>query len=353
VPSGEQDRSALLAHRAMALIKGLKLPATPRIYEFCYAYATGDYPSLNMAINDLLNRRIVIGDATIRQIGAKYIPQNHNGERIDHVGLRVKQVIGEVLGALGTIINAEGAFATDIEEAEGKLSAAKNRQALIEEIKAMMQSAERLGDEQRRLDERMNTSIDDIGDLRHQLQKIRTASMTDPITGLPNRQSFERLLEKALGEWKDHGNPGCLVVCDIDDFKTFNDTWGHSTGDQVLCLVAMEVKQKAGKAGIVARPGGAQFAIILPGASVERARAMAEQIRCSVMSRDITMRSNSQRLGRINLSFGVVAAQPDDTPDTMLVRVQTCLRAAKDRGRNRVVCEGDPEPSLELRVAFG
>ena len=112
VPSGERDRSALLAHRAMALIKGLKLPATPRIYEFCYAYATGDYPSLNMAINDLLNRRIAIGDATIRQIGAKYIPENHNGEGIDHVGLRVKQVIGEVLGALGTIINAEGALQT-------------------------------------------------------------------------------------------------------------------------------------------------------------------------------------------------------------------------------------------------
>jgi diguanylate cyclase len=336
----------------MALIKGLKLPATPRIYEFCYAYATGDYPSLNMAINDLLNRRIAIGDATIKQIGAKHIPQSHNGERIDHVGLRVKQVIGEVLDALGTIINAEGAFASDIEATEEKLSAA-NRQALIDEVKAMMRSAERLCDEQRRIEERMNTSIDDIGDLRDQLQKIRTASMTDPITGLPNRQSFERLLERALAEWKDHGNSGCLILCDIDDFRTFNDTWGHSTGDQVLCLVAMEVKQKAGKAGIVARPGGAQFAIILPGASVERARAMAEQIRCSVMSRDITMRSTSQRLGRINLSFGVVAAQPDDTPDTMMVRLQTCLRAAKDRGRNRVVCEGDPEPSPELRVAFG
>jgi len=138
----------------MALIKGLKLPATPRIYEFCYAYATGDYPSLNMAINDLLNRRIAIGDATIRQIGAKHIPQSHNGEGIDHVGLRVKQVIGEVLGALGTIINAEDAFSSDIEETEAKLLAAKNRQALIDEIKAMMQSAQRLGDEQRRLDER-------------------------------------------------------------------------------------------------------------------------------------------------------------------------------------------------------
>src|SRR3954466_14811326 len=106
VPSGEGDRSALLAHRAMALIKGLKLPATPRIYEFCYAYATGDYPSLNLVINDLLARRVAVGDATIEQIGAKYIPRSDNGERIDNVGLRVKHVVNEVLGALGTIIGA-------------------------------------------------------------------------------------------------------------------------------------------------------------------------------------------------------------------------------------------------------
>ena len=51
-PSGEHERSAVLAHRAMALIKALKLPADPRIYEFCYAYATGDYPSLNLVINE-------------------------------------------------------------------------------------------------------------------------------------------------------------------------------------------------------------------------------------------------------------------------------------------------------------
>jgi diguanylate cyclase len=337
----------------MALIKGLKLPATPRIYEFCYAYATGDYPSLNMVINDLLNRRIAIGDATIKQIGAKYIPQSHNGERIDHVGLRVKEVIGEVLSALGTIIGAEGTFSSDLEETEGKLAAAKSRQALIEEIRNMMQSAERLGDEQRRLDERMNASMDEIGDLRDQLQKIRAASITDPITGLPNRQSFDRSLDKELAEWRDQGTSGCLVLCDIDDFKRFNDTWGHLTGDQVLCLVAMEVKQKVGKAGMVYRLGGAQLAIIMPGAALETTRALAEQIRGAVMSRDITIRSNSQRLGRISLSFGAAAAQVDETAETLVIRVETCLRAAKDRGRNRVVCEGDPEPAPELRVAFG
>src|SRR5262245_26124306 len=130
--SGEQARSALLAHRAMALIKALKLPATPRVYELCYAYATGEYPSLNTVINDLLNRRIAIGDATIKQIGAKYMPHGQDRERIDQVGMHVKKVIGEVLTALGTIINAESTFSSELGESEEKLRAAsKSRQALI------------------------------------------------------------------------------------------------------------------------------------------------------------------------------------------------------------------------------
>ena len=353
-PCGEYDRSTVLAHRAMALIKALKLPATPRIYEFCYAYATGEYPSLNLVINDLLTRRVAVGDATIQQIGEKYIPQNDNGERIDNVGLRVKQVINEVLGALGTIIGAESTFSSDLAQTDDKLAVIKDRQTLVDEIKNMMQSAGRVGDNQRKLEEHLNTSIDEINDLRGQLQKIRSASVTDPITGLPNRQAFEQALEKALADRMDGNASVCLALCDIDDFKKFNDAWGHLTGDQVLCLVATEIRQKVAKAGIVARLGSAQFAVIQPNVQIDAARALADQIRCAIMSRDITMRSTSQKLGRVSLSFGIVTAHADEDSESLVFRVQTCLRAAKDRGRNRVVCENDLDTAApELRVGFG
>ena len=148
--------------------------------------------------------------------------------------------------------------------------------------------------------------------------------------------------------------PVCLVLCDIDDFKKFNDAWGHPTGDQVLCLIAMEVRQKIAKSGIVARLNGAQFAVVLPNAPIDTARALADQIRCAIMSRDITLRSTSQKLGRVSLSFGIVTAQADEDADSLVFRVQTCLRAAKDRGRNRIVCENELDtPAPELRVGFG
>src|SRR5262249_25336504 len=154
----------------------------------------------------------------INQIGAKYIPSSRDGERIEQVGLRVKQVIGEVLGALGGIIEAEGAFSSDLGETGKRVAGAKSRQPLIEEIRGMIQAARRLGTEQPELGVRLNTSIDEIGALRDQLQKTRAANVTAPITGLPNRLSFERSLENALADWEDQDTSGCLVLCDIDGF---------------------------------------------------------------------------------------------------------------------------------------
>jgi diguanylate cyclase len=343
----------IFTDRAVTLIKALKLPASPRIYELCYAYATGEYPSLNIAINDLLTRRVAVGGDLIEQIGARYIPSKDHRERFDKVGVRVNKVIGRVLGSLDNLIEDEGAFSADLAQTPDKLTAAENRNALVGEIRNMMQSAKFIGDQHRGLEEKLSTSIDEINDLRDQLQKIRNANVTDPLTGLPNRMSFERSLQQAIGAAAERKAPLWLALCDIDDFKKFNDAWGHQTGDQVLCLVGMEVRQKVGRLGTVARLGGAQFAAVMPDAPLDGMRAMADRIRMTVMSRDITIKSTNQRLGRVQVSFGIAGSRADDTPDSLVLRAQACLRRAKDQGRNRVVCDSDQEAHApELKVAF-
>jgi diguanylate cyclase len=344
----------MFADRAMTLIKALRLPVSPRIYELCYAYGTGEYPSLNLVINDLLNRRVAVGGDQIEQIGARYIPSKDHRERFDKVGMQVNKAIGRVLGSLGDLIEDEEAFSQDLAQTPERLSAAENHQALIGEIRNMMQSASFVGEQQRRLEEKLGTSIDEINNLRDQLQKIRNANVTDPLTGLPNRISFERTLQGAIGSATERKAPLCLLLCDIDDFKKFNDAWGHLTGDQVLCLVAMEVKQRVGKTGTVARLGGAQFAAMMPDMQMNEVRVLADRIRTTVMARDITIKSTNQRLGRVHVSFGIAAARADDTPGSLVFRTQKCLRAAKDQGRNRVICEGEEDaPAPQLKVAFG
>ena len=133
------------------------------------------------------------------------------------------------------------------------------------------------------------------------------------------------------------------MMTDIDHFKKFNDTYGHLTGDQVLRLVAMSVKQNVKGQDIAARYGGEEFAIVLPNTVLRSAITVADHIRRAVMTKELMKRSTGEHLGRVTISIGVAALRPGDTPQSLIERADTCLYAAKRCGRNRVICETDPE----------
>jgi diguanylate cyclase len=142
-----------------------------------------------------------------------------------------------------------------------------------------------------------------------------------------------------------------LLITDIDHFKRFNDSYGHLTGDQVLRLVALSVKQNVKGADLAARFGGEEFAVILPNTPMRSALTVAEHIRRAVMSKELVKRSTGENLGRVTISIGVASYRPGDTYASLIDRADTCLYAAKRGGRNKVVCETDPEFDLESAVA--
>ena len=316
----EHERTMVFANRAMALIETFKLPVTPRIYEFCYAYATGEYPSLSHIFNDLLSRRARVDNETIEEIGARYVSPGGLEDQVYSVGVRVAHEVDRVLGALQTIITTMGASSGDFAQSTDSIEAARRRNALVAVVEKMMRSADVIDHEKRVLETQLDASNSEIHELREQLHHIRTAAMTDPLTELPNRKAFRRFLDEALIRTADRGGPLCLALCDIDGLKAFNDAWGLDRGDQVLRLVAMEMKHKVEKLGIVARATGPQFALLMPFSSVPAARTVSDQIRTAVMQREITIRSTNQKLGRVSISFGVASARPGDTADALIAR---------------------------------
>jgi diguanylate cyclase len=134
-----------------------------------------------------------------------------------------------------------------------------------------------------------------------------------------------------------------LMLTDIDHFKNFNDTFGHLTGDQVLRLVALSVKQNVKGQDLAARYGGEEFAVVLPDTVLRSAITVAEHIRRAVMTKELMKRSTGEHLGRVTISIGVAAMHPGDTAQSLIERADKCLYAAKRNGRNRVICEADPE----------
>ena len=353
-PLDEHEQTMAIATKAVERITALRLPASPRSYEVWYAYASGHYPSLNQTINHLLARRVVVAEATIEQIGSQFVSPNGIKDRIDGVGTRVASAIDQVLAALDSTIFLAGACSEDLAQAGKSLDDAESRDAVYAVVEKMALAAGKMRLDKRRLEAELDASKGEIDQLRRQLLSIQNLSQTDPITGLVTRKSFEQSLQRALSEAAERGEPLSLVMSDIDDFKAFNELWGHVIGDQVLRLVASEVKRCLKERDIVARYGGEEFAVILPDTPLSSACAMADQVRQSIMSRDIVTRSTGQNLGRVTISFGVVGANRDDTVGSFVARADARLSMAKNQGRNRVIGETDLDfagPETEAAVA--
>src|SRR6516165_8975612 len=157
------------------------------------------------------------------------------------------------------------------------------------------------------LEERLALSRTEISELQHSLEAMRVESLTDPLTGLGNRKYFDRMIEVAVQNALANNEPLSLMMFDIDHFKSFNDTYGHLTGDQVLRLVALSIKHNVKGQDIAARFGGEEFAIVLPRTALREATLVADQIRCAVMGKELMKRSTGQHLGRVTLSIGVAA----------------------------------------------
>jgi diguanylate cyclase len=152
-------------------------------------------------------------------------------------------------------------------------------------------------------------------------------------------------LEKAIAEALETNEAMSLMLTDIDHFKTFNDNFGHLTGDQVLRLVAMSVKHNVKGKDTTARYE--EFAVILPNTILRAAVTVAEHIRRAVMAKELMKRSTGEHLGRMTISIGVATLRKGDTGQSLIERADTCLYAAKRHGRNRVICETDPEVATD------
>lgn len=168
---------------------------------------------------------------------------------------------------------------------------------------------------------------------------FQNLSQLDGLTGICNRPHFIAQAEKALEASRRSGELHCIILFDLDHFKSINDRYGHATGDFVLKRTVSACKLHLEKGDIFGRFGGEEFAILLPACGAEEGRERAERLRVTIAS--ITAYHGTTR-ATVSASFGIA------TTDTsghglgqLLAHADTALYAAKRSGRNRVVVHGD------------
>lgn len=164
--------------------------------------------------------------------------------------------------------------------------------------------------------------------------KLQVRSEIDTLSGLLNRSGFERLLELLLATRGRGSPPLGLVVCDLDRFKTINDTYGHQVGDTVIEAFSQLITESRPETAIAARLGGEEFAVILRNCDAAGARLYAENLRLAFESKALIA---GQGPGSCTASFGVTDIAQDEHFKQAFARADGALYSAKRSGRNRVI----------------
>lgn len=176
-------------------------------------------------------------------------------------------------------------------------------------------------------------------DLKEANLELATLAATDSLTGVPNRRSFEATLSEQWSAAQRTGRWVALISVDVDFFKAFNDHYGHPAGDACLRSVASAMRDSVrGNADLVARLGGEEFGVVLPGANLRQAAATAERLIATV-ERLCIPHATSSVSDYVTISIGVAGMQPGpgDDPSELMRRGDAALYRAKETGRNRSV----------------
>jgi diguanylate cyclase (GGDEF)-like protein len=173
-------------------------------------------------------------------------------------------------------------------------------------------------------------SLDGMQVLASHLEKH---AVTDSLTGMINHEHVFNKLQQAINKAHADESPLCIIMADIDHFKSVNDTYGHLAGDGVLKEVAKRIKNSLRGFDIVGRYGGEEFLLILNRADLQTARMVAERIRSRIAATPIDL---PEGLLDVTISMGVAMVEADEAVNSLVERADRALYNAKENGRNQV-----------------
>lgn len=172
----------------------------------------------------------------------------------------------------------------------------------------------------------------DLTERKRLEEQLKNLSITDPLTGVYNRRFFVERLNQEIRRTNRYGDTFCVIMLDLDHFKSINDTFGHNKGDEVLIGTANTIKARIRVTDVLARWGGEEFVILLPSTDLKGAIVLANDIRERLRQQDFS-------IGRkVTCSFGVYEYSLGDTVDTMMTKVDSLLYQAKAAGRDCIKC---------------
>jgi diguanylate cyclase len=334
------DREQNFAKTAMSLMANAGIAATPDNFELFYAYAAGENPGLLQVMRGIIESKKPFTPELLSDLRLRCLSGARAAASMEALGGDMGSLINDVMNRLESASRDTASYKAALSAATGQLGAERSQADLRKLVEGLVAATRAMEQRAKTLEGELQASSQQVSELRVKLDDVRKESMTDPLTQIANRKAFDEAVKSALSGVAE-GETVSLLICDIDHFKKFNDTWGHQTGDQVLRLVASCLSENTKGRDTAARYGGEEFAVLLRGTTLEDATHVAEQIRATVETKKLVKKSTGDVLGTITISIGVAQFSKGECIEAVVRRADACLYGAKHHGRNLVINQND------------
>jgi diguanylate cyclase len=334
--SDDVSKAVDLLKKTLPEMNKRNIATTPNNYAIWYEFIIGDNPELTAAIKELDTKKATYTTEILQSLYEKYIADAHEAA-VNNLSNSVKEIIHNFLNKA----NKEGQGLTDYAQTLSAFSEKMQNVNDIEDIKGLITH---LLDETKKREsatQSMQTTLEtmalEMKKLRAEVSKLNSEATTDSLTKVNNRRAFDMEIENFISSSKADKKPLCLLLIDLDDFKRFNDKFGHTIGDKVLRFVATLLKNNIKGCDSVSRFSGEQFSILLAETAYEGAFIVAENIRERLSKQTLSDSAEKIELGNVTASIGVAPYAYGESAEQLIRKADKFMHEAKRAGKNKVM----------------
>ena len=313
-----------------------KLPANPINYAIWYNYVGKHNPVLTKAIERMIDNDETFTPENCNQLFLEHIVHIDMAKQKATMG-KLTQLASQLLVQMTSTAAGSNAYDETLQDNISKLEKIHDVEEVNELLTQVLSSAQGISSANKDFQQQLHSASTEINQLKQQLEQAQSQAYIDKLTQLYNRHAFDEQLEKFLAV-DIIAKKTCLILVDLDHFKSFNDNYGHVIGDRVLQKVGEIISDHCPENCVGSRYGGEEFAIIVTNTTIKEAVTIAEGIRQRLRKLRIKIKSSDQVLDNISASFGIAQFQLGESQMSLIDRADKALYQAKDSGRNRVAC---------------
>ncbi len=335
----ELKTTTAIAKRMLPKMAEWKVPMTPENYHLWFEYSIGSNQELTSDIDEIIASKKPFTSEVNKRLYDEYLGNEQNKRLIERVQKETQKIFKRIVDDILITNESTSDYGQKLKAYAQQLDEAKELSDVQCIVKDIMSDTHQMAAATRNLQDMLEEATTQAEGLRQQLVKTEKEALIDALTGLHNRKAFDRKAKELHAAFQKDGAGFSMVMLDIDFFKSFNDKYGHQTGDEVLRIVGSMLHDGLKGKDFPARYGGEEFVVLLPTTPVKNACIVAEQIRKNISAKNLKVIKTGESLGNITVSLGVSTIHPGDSIDSVVERADKALYLAKDAGRNNVKSE--------------